>query len=112
MNDTPSQMCNIIIYAMAWAFRLYVAFFVLYDFREGEWREIDPYAEDYLSLFQTACRLIRHATCLEAMNALLNWAKFCTYLSVSKFVFEAPYLNPIGIVRADSLTGAHLYTRS
>ena len=30
----------------------------------------------------------------------------------SKFVFEAPYLAQIGIVRADSLIGAHLYTRS
>ena len=30
----------------------------------------------------------------------------------SKFVFEAPYLAQIGIVRADSLTGAHLDTRS
>ena len=30
----------------------------------------------------------------------------------SKFVFEAPYLAQIGIVRADSLIGAHLYTGS
>lgn len=77
------QMCNIMIYMMAWAFRLYVAFFVLYDHEEETWRKIDPYSEDYLSLFQTACRLIRHATVLEAMNALLNWGKFCSYLSVS-----------------------------